>query len=114
MGRGYGYLIGGRKTGKREAAKFDEIEKGDPFYTYTYTKKDRGHLKKEIIVNVNRNTANNLIEIKTESNMYYVPFFKGNKSFQKYIDLEDPKLYFATTLDELENNIKERNLRLEE
>ena len=125
----YKYLIGGKRTGKRNIPTFNELCVGDAFYIYEYKKfygrKPNEYIRRCKIETIHADAQNSMICFKfcgwnkqdhTQYSQYalqvWIPLREGIKTFHKNIDMSGAKIYFATTEDELKECIKSPNIKI--
>jgi len=118
----YEYLIGGKKIGKKSIIKkFAELKKGDTIYKYVKMGNDRGYINKYIIeYAVAKDT---ITKGGYKQFCYLIQFDEGlvviqygdavEKSFYKGTNTQKIKEYYATTLDEILDNIENKNIKIE-
>ena len=117
----YEYLIGGKNIGKKSIIKkFAELKKGDAIYRYVKTGSNQEYIKKYIIEYA---VAKDAITkggykrfcylIQIEDRLVVIQYGDAvEKSFYKYTNTKKTKEYYATALDEMIDNIENKNIEV--
>lgn len=107
----YEYLIGGKKTGKREFPAFEELKVGNEFYEYVrmYGQEYINILKIYKIKNLPGVGIQFEFAIEMRGE---IPFDNKLNSFYIRTDSSNTKIYYATTMEELKEHIKKGEIKI--